>query len=719
MLTPEQITKVRQAAGSQPLDMGGSVQTPAPQPLSVRLGLKTPDEQQPKAPENELDSFTKFNRNVAKSLVVDPAKALLVKPAARTAEAIGRTGILGENIKSGYEQMADEGESQTFFKDPAGKGGIEVNPIRGGVSGAKQIAGEAIEAGVDLATISGGPAAFKGATGVNGLVKGAISGAKTGALVGGTYGGGLALGKSLQDDENIQDIGENTLKGLATGAVTGGVLGAVTGGISGAINRRNAVKDILKTSNLDRDTANALKADFQPGGNNTNHVQMYDTLIKSGDMDASKIYKGGDLTKKVYTPEIAKTLLKDAQDSLIRDGHPELASALAKNVNVNNLTPDTFIQAGNNLIDDAQKIPADLIKYKIVDGKKVIDNKANEALKVGIDDQDVAFIKNASNEDKKIFQRSLEIAKRASKDKTVTEQAIQEPGKIIVEQARTINRARSQIGSQLGALKKELAKTPVDITDDLTKYIDDLSDSGVVVNPEGLDFSASRYARTPSVQKVLSNTYDDLAGIGQKGNVQSVDTARQALSTQVDLGGKAGTFDDNALRILNNLDKGLRTKISGVNPKYAQLSTDYSKLKGSLDDLQDLVGKDFNVLDEGASLKAGEVGRRILGNSSAKVLSIIDDAQNIARQYGFDKKVDLKNQFLFASFLDDFFGNVKPHSLQGQVARGFAKGGVDTAKDIVAGKAGSITSRLLDKTLSVVNNVSPERKESALRALIQ
>lgn len=717
MLTPEQIAKVRQAAGSQPLDMGGNIPAPAAQPLSVRLGFKTTE--QPKAPEEELDSFTKFNRNVAKSLIVDPVNALLVKPAARTAEVVGRTGILGKNIKSGYEQMADEGQSQTFFNDKEGNGGIKVNPIKSGVSGAKQIAGEAIETGIDLATLSGSPAAFKGATGAKGLVKGAISGAKTGALVGGTYGGGAALGKALQEDENIKDIGKNTLKGVATGAITGGVLGAVTGGISGAINRKNAVKEILKTSNLDDETANALKADFQPGGNNTNHVQMYDTLIKSGDMDASKIYKGGDISTKVYTPEIAKTLLKDAQDSLIRDGHPELASALAKKVDINNLTPDSFIQAGNNLIDDAQKIPADLIKYKMVDGKKVIDSKANEALKVGIDDQDVAFIKNASNEDKKIFQRSLEIAKRASKDKTVTEQAIQEPGKIIVEQARTINRARSQIGSQLGALKKELAKTPVDISDDLTKYIDDLSDSGVVVAPEGLDFSGSRYARTPSVQKVLSNTYDDLAGIGQKGNVQSVDTARQALATQVDLGGKAGSFDDNALRILKNLDKNLKTKISGVDPKYAQLSTDYAKLKGSLDDLQDLVGKDFNVLDEGASLKAGEVGRRILGNSSAKVLSIIDDAQNIARQYGFDKNIDLKNQFLFASFLDDFFGNVKPHSLQGQVARGVSKGGMDVAKDIVSGKAGSLTSRLFDKTWSVVNNISPERRESALRALIQ
>jgi len=76
---------------------------------------------------------------IIKSIAKDAFKTLLVKPAARATEALGRTGLFGENIKRGYETMADEGTPQRIL-------GVDIEQQKGfGSGGEKQIVGDALK----------------------------------------------------------------------------------------------------------------------------------------------------------------------------------------------------------------------------------------------------------------------------------------------------------------------------------------------------------------------------------------------------------------------------------------------------------------------------------------------------------------------------------------------------------------------------------------------
>ena len=157
------------------------------------------------------------------TLIKDPIKTLLVKPAARATEAAGRVGLFGSNIKRGFESMADSGENQRIL-------GMDIEPVRGfGQGGGKQIAGEGLQS---LSYLYGGGAAKKGAQTIGSVARGAAAPtaaraagqtAKVGAIGGGAYGAGEQMTQQ-----------ESTLGSILAGGAVGGALGGVTGGALGA-----------------------------------------------------------------------------------------------------------------------------------------------------------------------------------------------------------------------------------------------------------------------------------------------------------------------------------------------------------------------------------------------------------------------------------------------------------------------------------------------------
>lgn len=153
-----------------------------------------------------------------KSLVTDPIKTLLVKPADRATEAVTRLFAPNSQAAKGYELMADEGQSRTF-------GGMEIEQQKAfGQGGFRQIVGDAAKAGSYL--YAGPEAAGAVQTGLKGkVIQGSIQGAKTGAVGGGLY----SFGNAIEDAENqASDVAFQTLFGATIGGATGGVLGGAT-----------------------------------------------------------------------------------------------------------------------------------------------------------------------------------------------------------------------------------------------------------------------------------------------------------------------------------------------------------------------------------------------------------------------------------------------------------------------------------------------------------
>lgn len=556
------------------------------------------------------------------------------------------------------------------------------------------------------------PSVVGGGTKAMAALKGAFQGAKQGATSGLVFGASQGATRAMQDNKSNADIVNDAVVGGMGGAITGGVVGGVVGGTSGYINRRREINKMLEPAMVPDQTTTQLRSEIASHADEAS----FKGAIAKGDLNIDQVYqKNGTLN-----PELAKGRIDDIAANLEKT-IPGAGEKYRTLIDPNKTTFGELISKADDVIDESKNIPADVIKFSVdANGKKVVDQQAHEALKAGISDQDVAFIKNASPEDRKIFDRAMKVAEQASKDKTYSKQPIEEAGKVLVDQVKTINKARQQVGSELGALRGKLATTPVNLTDTTTNFLNDLSEAGVQVTDKGLDFSSSKYANVPEIQKALTSAYARVNALGDAPTAKMADTIRQQLGTEVDLGSMAGTMDKSAKRILQRLYGGLGENITLIDPKYAELSQKYSALNGAMEDFQRVLGKDFKATDLHSSLRAGEVGRRILGNASARPLSLVQTIQDLARANGYNKNIDARSQFLFANFLEDLFGTSQAQNLQSQVTKGVnaAQEAAGAVTDVATGNASGLISKAVRKGINLVRNVTPERQINAVKALI-
>lgn len=227
---------------------------------------------------------------ILETIVKDPIKTLLVKPAARFAEAVGRTGVLGTNIKRGYEEMAESGQDLDTI---AGK--YHVEGVKPGMEGVKQIAGEAAKTASYL--YGGGAAANTAKTAVRtGLGAAVRQGVKSGAVSGGLYGGGDAAEKG----GDALEIAEGAVKGGLGGAAAGAAIPVLAAGASKAVGR-------VAGSIADRAAKKAEQA----------------AMLENKVPDASIATKALNTEGKVVTDKVGK--------EAVRQGIPEADVALIKN----------------------------------------------------------------------------------------------------------------------------------------------------------------------------------------------------------------------------------------------------------------------------------------------------------------------------------------------------------------------------------------------------
>lgn len=150
--------------------------------------------------------------SLLKRIVKEPIEALVVRPVARTTEALGRLGVFGETIQRGYEEMADTGQQLNTI---AGK--YNIAGVKTGMDAVKQIGGEAIESASYLPFTR--------------LAGGALQATRGGVLSNtmrtlgreGAFGAGAyTLGEQLQEGEvNPAEIARNIVLGYTGGALLG------------------------------------------------------------------------------------------------------------------------------------------------------------------------------------------------------------------------------------------------------------------------------------------------------------------------------------------------------------------------------------------------------------------------------------------------------------------------------------------------------------------
>lgn len=166
-----------------------------------------------------------------KSLVKDPVKELIVRPGVRIAQA----GIATFGGAKG-QAFAEQDQNVSL----PGLGNFNIPAQRAGLSGVKQIGGDALKSASYLYTPKLATTAITGARtlGQTALNAG-IQTAKVGALTGAAY----SAGDSLQKDQGLGETLKNTAIGAGTGAAVGFATGATISGLSN-------IPEKLKTSTI-------------------------------------------------------------------------------------------------------------------------------------------------------------------------------------------------------------------------------------------------------------------------------------------------------------------------------------------------------------------------------------------------------------------------------------------------------------------------------------
>lgn len=216
--------------------------------------------------QKQPNALQRFGGALLKGVVLDPAKALLVKPAIRVGQAVGQVGLEAAAALSDNPEIAkarDRGRENIGKDTQTPVGNIEgVKAF--GEGGGKQIVGEGIEAGADIASLATGGGTAKSILAPKTILTGAAKGALKGAASGATYGALHGVSKGLQDNKSGGDIALQGAKEGAIGGIFGGVIGGVSGAIAGGLRGRALRKAELQDLVDNGEIGNKKLAEFNP-----------------------------------------------------------------------------------------------------------------------------------------------------------------------------------------------------------------------------------------------------------------------------------------------------------------------------------------------------------------------------------------------------------------------------------------------------------------------
>lgn len=536
------------------------------------------------------------------------------------------------------------------------------------------------------------------------ILSGALQGAKIGAATGGIYGAVGGGARALSDNADAGTAVSSALVDGLTGAVTGGVIGGITGGISGGIrgtiNRKAEVSRMLAGMDHTPEQINSIKDGV------------------SSHLDEATLGEGSAVTESgLLQPKAGQARVDDISQYLDAKLPGTGAGDKFKNlIDPESTNPQELLKTAHDVVDETTHIPKEGASFTNIAGKIEKDPTAVKAIKSGIDPSDVAFIKNSSEEDQTAFRKMYQMAETASGDKAATTRAIEVPGKQSINYAKYIDTQRKEIGSQIGELVDNLPNEPISVDVPFQKFNDNLNQAGVIVKGGKLDFDNSAFDSMPGVQNKLQNYFTKVTS-GDKTPAE-IYRLRQNLFTDLDLATKTNELPDNATRILSTLRDDLSQPLAQASPEYKALATKYAQTSDALTQFKKILGKNFDFNDDYSSLRAGEVGRRVLGNAAAGPMSVLKQLEDTAKQFGMKSDTSLRNQYLFADFIEKFMGTEPSGGLSGQVTSGVEKAAnnIGAVEDVASLNPGRIVKGLAGAVRKVAT--SPEAKKAALKALI-
>ena len=385
------------------------------------------------------------------------------------------------------------------------------------------------------------------------------------------------------------------------------------------------------------------------------------------------------------------------------------------------------VQSRRTIREEAERLlrtkpDVTVVKEKLsAQGQVVKDKVAREAIKQGVDEGVVATVKNSSRADKLKMNQMVDILEKGKKDPTFG--AVNRPSDVIgdsvLERFKVVSTANKTASKQLDQVAKNLKGQPVDITESVQGFIDDLDNLGVKFRNGKPSFEGSRIEGLTEPQNIINTIVKRMSGVSD--DAFDVHNLKGFIDEQVTFGKTSGGLTGKTESILKGLRKALDGTLDENFTQYNKVNTTFSTTKNAMDNFIKAAGSNFDATAPNAEAQIGTLTRRILSNAQSRitVLNSMNKLQEVAKAQGGKFSDDIISQTVFVDDLERIFGPQAKTGLASEVAKGVQQARGVTGKLKSAQGIGDIVLQTSAEAIEKARNINPEGLVKSIRALLK
>ena len=372
-------------------------------------------------------------------------------------------------------------------------------------------------------------------------------------------------------------------------------------------------------------------------------------------------------------------------------------------------------------------LSADAARYKLYNGKPVVDNQAINAINQGWQDSAVSAIKASSLEDKIAMKQMLDVFKTG--EKNVKYRSFNRPsdtiGQTVENQINYLSKLKNEAGISIDDIaKKELKGKTVDVKPAMDSFLKELDDIGVSLktNKSGIleaNLRNSEIQGDKQSQSLLNGVLERLYDVNVPDGL-GVHRAKRFLDTQISYGKKVSNpLSERSEMIVKNLRRNLNEALRKSSKNYKKMNTQYSETIDALTNLQKSVGSNVDFNSPNADKALGTFTRKTLSNQTGRVNAIdaLDLINKTAKSYGYKSNADVTNQIIFANELEKMFGSSADTSLKGQMEQ--VGQTVQIGANLARGNLAQTAINLASKGINKLQGVNRENAVKTMESLLQ
>ena len=344
-----------------------------------------------------------------------------------------------------------------------------------------------------------------------------------------------------------------------------------------------------------------------------------------------------------------------------------------------------------------------------------------ESVKQGYDERLVDMIVNATPLNKRKFRKQITVMEAGKKnlEHEQTYRPSDVAGDSILKQIDFVRDNNKKAGKQLSRVVRKLEEDdkPLDISDPIKGFVNDLSGIGVKISKDGeLDFFDSTVEFSPSSKALLTNALEkikrDPKPTAHKAHMFKKFLDEDLFKGKQSEGGVSGSVE----RILGKLRVGMNDTVGEVSKGYKEANARFSDTITSLDKLENVVGRKLNQKGPNADKAFGQQLRSLLNDSKGRtnLMDAVSDIEQTAHKYGGSFDDNILQQMLFADELEIMHGGAGRKGFKTQVKGGNVDAAIDISQMSIPG-AIAVGAKALNKRRLGINE---ENQLKSLKKLL-